>query len=157
MRGSPLDLTWQSFNGNKSTGVNHLKIGDVSTVAELIERLTQLTGFSKFTTICGGQKIDLFDNSEALLKDMKVLHSGLLIIRKAPDAQEVSRENGRHSLTSVDVNVLNHFDEIYDFLALKEDIASEVLFSLPGFPCKTNLMFFRSMICSSPFHRPTRC
>lgn len=129
VRGSPLDLTWQSFNGNKSTGVNHLKIGDLSTVAELIEKLTQLTGFSKFTTICGGHKIDLFDNTEALLKDVKVLHSGLLIIRKAPDAQEVSRENGRHSLTSVDVKVLNHFDEIYDFLALKEDIASEVLLS----------------------------
>lgn len=133
LRGSPLDLTWQSFNGNKSTGVNHLKIGDLSTVAELIERLTQLTGFSKFTTICAGHKIDLFDNTEALLKDVKVLHSGLLIIRKAPDAQEVSRDNGRQSLTSVDVKVLNHFNEIYNFLALREDIASEVQFSLSAF------------------------
>lgn len=126
VKGNSLDLSWQCFNGNTSSNIKTLKIGDASTAAELVEELTQLTGFSKFTAICGGQRLDLLEAPEALLGDMKVLHSGLLILRKAPDAREISRENGRQSLTSVDSEVLKHFDEIYGFLALREDIAREV-------------------------------
>lgn len=142
LRGSPLELTWQSFDGSKSSGVNHLTIGDLSTVAELVEKLMLLTGFSKFTAICGGQKLDLLDNPSALVKDVKLLHSGLIILRKVPDAQEVSRDPGKESLTSVDIEVLKHFDEIYDFLALKEGIASEV--------CPLRSSFKRRPILNSP-------
>lgn len=146
LKGSALELTWQSFDGNKSSGVNHLIIGDLSTVGELIERFTQLTGFSKFTAICGGQKLDLLDNASALVKDMKLLHSGLIILRKAPDAQEVLRDHGKESLTSVDVEVLKHFDEIYEFLALREDIASEVRSLRSCSRKKTNTKLSRSTI-----------
>lgn len=130
LKGNPMDITWQSFDGPKSSCINHLRIGDLSTVTELVETLTHLTGFSKFTTICGGQKVDLNEEREALLKDTKVLQSGHLIIRKAPDAHELPRDDRRQSLTLVDIEVLKHFDELYDFLTLKEDIASEVGFSL---------------------------
>lgn len=146
MKGSPMDLTWQSFNGSKSSSVNHLKIGDLSTVAELLERLTLLTGFSKFTTICGGQKVDLLKDAEALLKDTKVLQLGLIMIQKAPDAQELPRDIRRQSLTLVDIEVLKHFDELYDFLALKEDIASQVGFNLLNLTQMTNNRSYRSTI-----------
>jgi ubiquitin carboxyl-terminal hydrolase 34 len=126
LKGEPIDLSWQWFNGNTSSGVKSLRIGDLSTAAELVEILSRLSGFSKFSAICGGQRLDLLDDPEALVKDIKVLHSGLLILRKAPDAQEVSRDSGRHSLTSVDSEVMKHFDEIYGFLALKENVAREV-------------------------------
>lgn len=126
LKGDPIDLSWQWFNGSTSSGVKTLRIGGLSTAAELVEMLSRLSGFSKFSAICGGQRLDLFDDLEALVQDIKVLHSGLLILRKAPDAQEVSRDNGRHSFTSVDSEVLKHFDEIYAFLALKENVAREV-------------------------------
>lgn len=126
LKGDPIDLSWQWFNGSTSSGVKTLRIGGLSTAAELVEMLSRLSGFSKFSAICGGQRLDLLDDPEALVQDIKVLHSGLLILRKAPDAQEVSRDNGRHSFTSVDSEVLKHFDEIYAFLALKENVAREV-------------------------------
>lgn len=152
VRGSPLELRWQSFDGSKSSSVNQLTIGDLSTAAELVERFTQLTGFSKFTAICGGQKLDLLDDPAALVKDVKLLHSGLIILRKAPDAREVSRGNGNELLTAVDIEVMKHFDEIYEFLALKEGIASEVS-SVTLFSERGLTQCVRSMISCSSFHR----
>lgn len=156
LKGDPLELTWQSFNGSKSSGINHLTIGDLSTVAELVERFTQLTGFSQFTAICGGQKLDLLDDAAALVKDIKLLHSGLIILRKAPDAQEVLCDHGKETLTSVDVEVLKHFDEIYDFLALREGIASEVR-SIQSFSERILTTLSRSMISFWPSRPQNEC
>ncbi|KAJ5630628.1 uncharacterized protein N7484_010728 [Penicillium longicatenatum] len=133
LKGSPIDISWQSFNGSASSPISTLQIGDLSSAAELMERLTQLTGFSKLSAIWGGQRIDLLKDPEALLKNM-TLHPGLLILRKAPDAQEVSRDSKHQYLTAVDSEVLKHFDEIYELLSLKDDLAREIFDFLIVFP-----------------------
>ncbi|KAJ5117180.1 hypothetical protein N7526_011289 [Penicillium atrosanguineum] len=134
VKGDPVELSWQSFNGNAHSGVKVLQIGSLSTATELVELLCQLTGFSKFSAICGGQRLNLLEDPGALVGEIKKLQGGLLILRKAPDAQEVARDNGQHSLTSVDFEVMKHFDEIYEFLVLKEDVAREVFDFLAVFP-----------------------
>lgn len=48
LQGNPLSLRWQSFHGSSSSKIQVMKIGDLSTAGDLFERLTQLTGFSKF-------------------------------------------------------------------------------------------------------------
>jgi ubiquitin carboxyl-terminal hydrolase 34 len=71
---------------------------------------------------------------ETTLRDMKVLHAGLLLVRKAPDAKEVSHaSSGGQPLTSVDSEVLKHFDELYDLLTLNDDLAREVWEPLHAF------------------------
>lgn len=127
IKGEPISVSWQSFNGSANSKVKSLEIGDMSTAAELVERLTQVTGFSKFTTITGGQRVDLMQNPELTVKDMKVLYPGHFLIRKAPDAQEALRaSSGGLPLTSVDSEVLKHFDELYELLTLNDDLAREV-------------------------------
>ena len=101
------------------------RIGGLSTAAELVEMLVQLSRFSKFTAILGGQKVELLQDPEALVKDLK-LSSGLLILRKAPDAHEITWAGRRQALTAVDNEVLKHFDELYDMLDLKDDLARQV-------------------------------
>lgn len=126
IKGDPIELSWQSFNGNAHSGVKTLRIGSLSTATELVEILCQLTRFSKLMAICGGQRLNLLEDPEALVGDMKKLQGGLLILRKAPDAQEIVRDNGQNFLESVDSEVMKHLDEVYDFLALKESVAGEV-------------------------------
>ncbi|KAJ5668957.1 hypothetical protein N7462_010027 [Penicillium macrosclerotiorum] len=133
LKGNPIDISWQSFNGNSHSKINTLRIGELSTAAELVERLTLITRFSKFTAISGGQRVGLLDDPEMFVKDMKHLQSGLLILRKAPDAQEVTRDR-RQSLTSVDSEVLKHFDELYELLALDDGLAREIFDFLVAFP-----------------------
>lgn len=125
LKGNPVDISWQSFNGSTSSQIQTLRIGELSTATELVEMLTQLTGFSKFSAICGGQRIELLENPDALVRDMKA-RSGLLILRKTPDPQGAVPDNRRRSPTPVDSEILKHFDEIYDLLALEDDLAREV-------------------------------
>ncbi|KAJ5777163.1 hypothetical protein N7520_000409 [Penicillium odoratum] len=133
LKGNPIDISWQSFNGSAGSPINTLRIGDLSTAAELMERLVQLTGFSKLLAIWGGQRFDILTDPDILVKDMK-RHPGLLILRKAPDAQEVCHDSKNQSLTTVDSEVLKHFDEIYELLSLKDDLAREIFDFLIVFP-----------------------
>ena len=158
IKGEPIEISWQSFNGSSSSKINSLRIGDLSTAAELVERLTYLTGFSKFKCIRGGQRIELLEDPNALLKDI-TLPQGLLIVRKAPDAQDLPHNLNHPSLIPVDYEVLKHFDELYDLLALRDDLAQEVFDFLTVFPPQDRvLQLVRSENCSEnelfPFHQP---
>lgn len=125
LKGEPIEFRYQCFNGASMSEIDSKRIGGLSTAAELVEMLVQLSRFSKFTAILGGQKIELLQDPEALVKDLK-LSSGLLILRKAPDAHEITWAGRRQSLTAVDNEVLKHFDELYDMLDLKDDLARQV-------------------------------
>ncbi|QQK40129.1 Ubiquitin Carboxy-terminal hydrolase, putative [Penicillium digitatum] len=133
LKGEPIEFRYQCFNGALMSTICSKRIGGLSTAAELVEMLVQLSRFSKFTTILGGQKIELLQDPEALVKNLK-LSSGLLIIRKAPDAHEITWAGRRQSLTAVDSEVLKHFDELYDMLDLKGDLARQIIDFLVAFP-----------------------
>ncbi|KAJ5498532.1 hypothetical protein N7453_007583 [Penicillium expansum] len=133
LKGEPVEIRYQCFNGASTSKICSKRIGGLSTAAELVEMLMQMSRFSKFTTILGGQKIELLQDPEALVKNLK-LSSGLLIIRKAPDAHEITWAGRRQSLTAVDSEVLKHFDELYDMLDLKDDLARQIIDFLVVFP-----------------------
>ncbi|EER45856.1 ubiquitin C-terminal hydrolase [Histoplasma capsulatum H143] len=123
--GEPIELSYQAFSGNSQTKIRTLKIGDLSTASELAEKLTRLTGFTSFSSFSCGQRLDLTAHAFQTLRDMKLAGSGLLMIRKNPDAFEASVGGRRQSLTLVDSEVLKHFDDLYDLLSLEEKLSKE--------------------------------
>ncbi|KAJ5502999.1 Peptidase C19 ubiquitin carboxyl-terminal hydrolase 2 [Penicillium fimorum] len=133
LKGEPVEFRYQCFNGASMSKICSKRIGGLSTAAELVEMLVQLSRFSKFTAILGGQKVELLQDPEALVKNLK-LSSGLLLLRKAPDAHEIAWAGRRQSLTAVDNEVLKHFDELYDLLDLKDDLARQIIDFLVVFP-----------------------
>ncbi|KAJ5788202.1 hypothetical protein N7457_003192 [Penicillium paradoxum] len=133
LKGDPVEFRYQCFNGTTTSKICSVRIGGLSTASELVEMLVQLSRFSKFTAILGGQKVELLQDPEALVQNLK-LSSGLLILRKAPDAHEVTWAGRRQSLTAVDNEVLQHFDELYDLLDLKDDLARQIIDFLVVFP-----------------------
>jgi ubiquitin carboxyl-terminal hydrolase 34 len=108
-----------------------MTVGGLSTAAELNDMLIQLSRFSKFSLIHGGQKLELLQRPDTLVKELK-LDSGLLMIRKAADAQEITSAGLSRSMTAVDKEVLKHFDELYDLLNLKDALAQQVCFYFPS-------------------------
>lgn len=123
-KGEPVEISYQAFNGGSQSKVSTLRIGDLSTASELVDTLIRLTGFSKFHTIYGGQKIDLLESPDLTIRKMKV-RPGLLIVRKIPDSQDISFGR-RQSQTLVDSEVLKHFDDLYDLLGLDDHLARVV-------------------------------
>lgn len=133
VKGEPLAIPYQSFNGSLQSKVHTLRIGDLSTASELADKITQVTGFSKFKTIYGGQKVDLLEKPDLVLRDVK-LGSGLLLIRKEADSSELSPAGRRQSMTPVDSEVIKYFDDIYDLLNLEGHLAKEIYDFLVVFP-----------------------
>ncbi|KAL1967875.1 hypothetical protein VTN77DRAFT_2564 [Rasamsonia byssochlamydoides] len=132
-KGDPIEIPYQCFNGGSQSKVRTLQIGDLCTASELVDRLVRLTGFTKFSTIYGGQKINLLENPDATLRELR-FRAGLLIIRKINDGPEVSLTGRRQSLTLVDSEVLKHFDDLYDLLSLEDRFAKEIYDFLSVFP-----------------------
>lgn len=125
MKGEPIEFRYQSFDGGAQSTVNTFRIGDLSTASELIDKITQLTGFTKFRTIYGGQTVDLSEKSNLTLRDKK-LRSGMLLIRRDADSSVVPSFDRSQSMTPVDSEVLKHFDDLYDLLNLDDHLAREV-------------------------------
>ena len=125
VKGELVSINYQAFHGGACSQIRSLRIGDLSTASELVDRLVELTGFPNFNTICGGQKIGLLENPDVTVRDLK-LRSGLLIVRRDADSHEVSSAGRRQSLTLVDSEVLKHFDNLYDLLFLEDHLAREV-------------------------------
>lgn len=159
VKGEPIEIRYQSFNGGAQSKVHTLRIGDLSTASDLTEKVTQLTGFSKFKTIYGGRKIDLAERPDLTLREMK-LRSGLLLIRKDADSSVVQSTERRQSLSPVDSEVLKHFDDLYDLLNLDDHLAREVrsllIFApLASFqsPCANDLQIYDFLVVFPPQNR----
>lgn len=131
-QGELIEISYQSFQESKQSRVSTLRIGSLCTAAELVNRLTRVTGFNKFSVIYGGQKINLLENPEMTVQDLNI--KGLLIIRKIPDGTETAPAGRRQSLTLVDSEILKHFDDLYDLLDLDDRYAHEIYDFLIVFP-----------------------
>ncbi|KAL4889224.1 hypothetical protein BDV59DRAFT_187150 [Aspergillus ambiguus] len=132
-KGDLVDIRYQAFDGNAQSAVRSFRIGDLSTAAELVERFVQLTGFSKFNTIFTGRRVNLLENPNLTVRELK-LASGLLLVQKDPDSRQIALAGRRQSLTPVDSEVLKHFDDLYDLLGLREHLAREIYDFLVVFP-----------------------
>ncbi|KAE8383353.1 hypothetical protein BDV26DRAFT_137686 [Aspergillus bertholletiae] len=133
VKGELVNIRYQAFDGSTQSKVRSLQIGDLSTASEFVEKLVQITGFAKLNTIYSGHRVDLLEKPTVTVRDLK-LNSGLLIVRRDPDSREVTVTGRRQSLTSVDSEVLKHFDDLYDLLGLEDHLAREIYDFLVVFP-----------------------
>ncbi|KAL6232934.1 hypothetical protein BDW75DRAFT_216372 [Aspergillus navahoensis] len=159
-KGELIDIRYQAFDGGARSKVRSLRIGDLSTAAELVETLVKMTGFSKLMIIFSGQRIDLLEKPDQVLRDLK-LSSGLLIVRRDPSCRGMA--GGKFQpLTTIDNEVLKHFDDLYDLLNLDEHLAREIYEFLIVFPPQEKVM---DMVKSTeetaenmfPVDRPYNC
>ena len=130
IEGDLIRIRYQSFSGGTNTGIHSIDVGDLETVDDLSHRLIKLTGFSKFITIAGGQKLDLGSSPQLTLRDMKFDQKGLLIIKKAHDANSIPELGPAPRLRPLEVEVMEHFLELYELLDMEENLAKEVSFNI---------------------------
>ena len=126
IKGELIRILYQSFSGGNSTDIRTMEIGDLETIHDLSRRLISLTGFPKFTTIAGGQILNFKTIADQTLRDLKFDQKGLLIVRRAVDAEPVPDLSPASGLRPVEVEILAHFSELYQLLGMEEKFAKEV-------------------------------
>lgn len=125
-KGDRIQIRYQSFSGGRNTLIQSIDIGDLETVEDLTNRLIELTGFSNFTAIAGGQKLDLAADSHLTLREMRLEQKGLLIVKKAHDTNEVPDLVPAVGFRPLELEVMKNFQELYQLLGMEEGLAKDV-------------------------------
>ena len=134
-RGDVIVVQYQTFGGKQANlPMKKMSIGDMNTGDELAHYLIDLTGFTQFTCISGGQKVELFGNG-APLRDLRI-GNGLLMVRKVADTPEKQFDGRSRVPSPIDSKVIDHFNELYDLLSLEDRLAKEVFSFLDLFPAQ---------------------
>ena len=121
VEGEPLIVKYQSFDGNQQTEVKSLTLGMLNTTASLFASLEKATGFKTYKVYCGGKIID--PEGTELAKSLNELNLNGLILVKRYDEKDGSHNGARQSL---ELEIMKHFDDLWDYLSMSESVAREV-------------------------------
>ncbi|PSS03887.1 hypothetical protein BD289DRAFT_358590 [Coniella lustricola] len=133
VEGDSAELKFQSFDGSMQTDVKPLSIGRQNTAGSLLASIRDATGFDNYRLYYKGRP---FTPSEGdicrSLEDLQI-HNGLILVKREMDADEYP-VHARPGSSPVEVEIMKHFEELWQYLALKDDLASELysfLITLP--------------------------
>ena len=120
-------VRYQAFpSPNGQPTMKEFETSDLEKCEVLKKRLSRATGFRYFRTFSGGREIDLDKHSSATLRGMQIGAHALMISKTPKAPTEVSESHSREGLTAVEIELLKHFDALYDLLGLEEKLAAQV-------------------------------
>ncbi|AEO57729.1 hypothetical protein MYCTH_2304264 [Thermothelomyces thermophilus ATCC 42464] len=138
IEGEPAELKYQSFDGDKQTTVMPLKIGKRNTAASLLASLREATGFNSYRIYYRGrpfvpQESDICKS----LEDLQI-HNGIILVKKEPEAPASPRVP--QGASPVEIEILSHFDELWEYLSMEEKLAREIYGFLVKLPADDKLL-----------------
>jgi len=124
VEGESAELKYQSFDGDSQTVVMPLNIGKRNTAASLLASLREATGFESYRIYYRGrpfvpQESDICKS----LEDLQI-HNGIILVKKEPEAPASPRVP--QGASPVEVEILRHFDELWEYLSMDQELAREV-------------------------------
>lgn len=125
VRGEIVPLRYQAF-GPKPSEIRTVEVGSLDTAEELANRLKVLTGFPHLRTIVNGHDLDFSNVASQTITELGLHAKGLLLIKKAQSPDSVPDLSPKPDLRPVEVEILSHFPELYQLLALEESLAKIV-------------------------------
>jgi ubiquitin carboxyl-terminal hydrolase 34 len=124
VEGESAELKYQSFDGDRQTTVMPLAIGKRHTAATHLASLREATGFESYRIYYRGrpfvpQESDICKS----LEDLQI-QNGIILVKKEPEAPTSPRVP--QGASPVEIEMLNHFDELWEYLSMDEKLAREV-------------------------------
>ncbi|KFY87186.1 hypothetical protein V500_07114 [Pseudogymnoascus sp. VKM F-4518 (FW-2643)] len=139
VKGEVLDFKYQIFDGQEHGPVSGLEVGKSNTVAELFAIVEMATKFKNFKLYHWGAEIS--DNASthgATLEDLQIGKGLVLVTRQDDDQPRGGSPKSR--TTSLEVEVINHFDAFWDYLGMEERLSKEIYHFLVKFPVYPKLL-----------------
>ncbi|KAL3593824.1 hypothetical protein FPOAC2_08125 [Fusarium poae] len=133
VQGDSAELKYQSFDGNQQTDIKPLVIGKGNTAASLLASLREETGFENYRIYYRGQPFLPRENDICKsLKDLRV-HDGLILVRREESGPTLSNRV-TPGASSLEIEISAHFDEIWEYLSMKDSLAEEIFTFLTQLP-----------------------
>lgn len=124
LAGESAELKVQSFDGDTQTDVKPLAIGRLNTAGSLLASIRSVTGFDNYRLYYKGQAFT--PSEQDICKSLEDLHihNGLILVKRETDADE-RPVHVRPGASPVEIEIMRHFEELWQFLALKETLADK--------------------------------
>ncbi|KAI9742649.1 MAG: Ubiquitin carboxyl-terminal hydrolase 34 [Claussenomyces sp. TS43310] len=123
VKGDPIQIQYQIFDGAKSHEVNALQLGSLNTVAALFTVMRKITSFETFKMYHWGKEIEPTETDLSIqLRDLK-FDKGLVLIQRRDDID--LEKQSRSRLSGLELEIVRHFDELWDCLGMEERLAQE--------------------------------
>lgn len=137
VEGESAELKFQSFDGNTHTDVKPLSIGKLNTAASLLASLRDETGFDNYSVYYRGRPF--LPSEHDICKSLEDLHvhDGLILVKREDDAP-LPTSPVKAGLSSLEVEISAHFDEMWEYLSMEEKLAEEVRLQAPRLTLVTN-------------------
>ncbi|RXG47542.1 hypothetical protein VDGE_06482 [Verticillium dahliae] len=139
VKGELTDLQYESYDGGGKSDMSPLEIGADNTVATLLARLREVTGFDNYRVYHHG-KIFAPDEDEISrsLKDIGMTTGLLLVKREVGGVAPATRANPGASF--LEIEILSHFGQLWNYLDLQEPLASEIFHFLVNLPVDAKIL-----------------
>ncbi|KAL8902906.1 MAG: hypothetical protein Q9207_004295 [Kuettlingeria erythrocarpa] len=134
INGNPITIHYQPFSGGSSRSIRTVQVGDLDKVGDLVQRFSALTGFSRFTVIVGGQKVNLDECNDLTIRATRLHEKGLFLIQSLHGNESLPGRTPARAMKPLEMEIMGHFFDFYRFLSLDENLAEEVLEFLKAFP-----------------------
>lgn len=125
VEGEPAELKYQSFDGDAQTDVRPLAIGRQNTAGSLLASIRDATGFDNYRMYYKGRPFTPSEQDICKSLDDLQIHNGLILVKRETDEDEYP-VHVRPGASPVEIEIMKHFEELWQYLALEEKLASEV-------------------------------
>jgi ubiquitin carboxyl-terminal hydrolase 34 len=129
MEGESAELKFQSFDGLTQTDVRPLSIGRQNTAASLLASLREATGFDNYRIFYRGRALTPTEDEICKSLDDLKIHNGLILVKRESDVVS-SPVKVKPGASPLEIEILGHFKELWEYLSMDEKLAREVTLSL---------------------------
>lgn len=126
VEGELAGLKYQSFDGDEQSDVKPLNIGLRNTVACLLTSLREATGFENYRLYYRGQAFTPLETDICKTTEDLDIRNGLILVKKEVGVAS-SPVRIRPGASPLDIEILGHFVDLWEYLSMEETLAGEVL------------------------------
>ncbi|KAJ6444692.1 ubiquitin C-terminal hydrolase [Purpureocillium lavendulum] len=137
--GDSAQLKFQSFDGDEQTDIKPLNIGKLNTISSLLASIREETGFDNYRAYYRGRQ--LLPAEEDICKSLQELdiQDGFIIVKRE-ESYSSSPVRIKPGSLLLEVEVLAHFQDLWDYLSMEERIAEEIYDFVVNIPADGYIM-----------------
>jgi ubiquitin carboxyl-terminal hydrolase 34 len=124
--GEPVTIRWQAYIGASEPVSGTFTIGAHSRLSELRDKLSKASKLRDFRAFYSGQRFDFTQNPSQDLQSAKIINNAAFLIKEVMGSEDVSSVAVGQPVSPVEARVLEHFDSLFEFLALEDSLAEPI-------------------------------
>ncbi|KAI4860782.1 hypothetical protein F4820DRAFT_95596 [Hypoxylon rubiginosum] len=137
--GDLAELKYQSFDGDDQTEIKSLNIGLKNTAASLLASLREATGFDNYRLYYRGQPLAPSESDICKSVEELGIRSGLILVKKE-SGMATSPRRIKPGASPLDIEILGHFEDLWEYLSMEEKLAREIYQFLVSLPADDSIL-----------------